>query len=487
MDLNKTLEKINEGREKVEASFVFACWNDPDLFSDYKSVNVGKDKTLQNEDAQFYWSLGMSMYQQGIKKFDHISVEAFLANNKKIKKQYEQYGGYQTIKELQDLVNPENADGYFDKIARMNTLSEMAKKSDELFNNVERFNNATNEDVYDVFELMNNSVSLKTGHEAKIEDLKITQEFLDANQSGENIGLNYSENAPLLNYITLGVPMSDVYLFAGHSGSGKSSFIFENMVIPISRSTPVAILSNEMKISAYQNMLTAHILTKDLDYWKLTRKKIKIGKYSDEDLAMLEKAKDICNEQYNNIKFVKVFSNDTEMISKYIKKLAHMGVRYVVWDTFKNDDVADGSDAWLQLLMNSRKIFNLVSKLGIALTCTFQLALYTTNQRYLDASCLSSSKQIKEVVSELVMMRKLWQDEYSGGKKDCHPYKYNKDNKKIKEEIQLDPEKTYYVCFVNKTRNDEGDRQILYEWKGAWNRWYEIGYCNIINDHRSIG
>ena len=60
-------------------------------------------------------------------------------------------------------------------------------------------------------------------------------------------------------------------------------------------------------------------------------------------------------------------------------------------------------------------------------------------------------------------------------------------NKKIKEEIQLDPEKTYYVCFVNKTRNDEGDRQILYEWKGAWNRWYEIGYCNIINDHRSIG
>ena len=53
--------------------------------------------------------------------------------------------------------------------------------------------------------------------------------------------------------------------------------------------------------------------------------------------------------------------------------------------------------------------------------------------------------------------------------------------------IELDPEKTYYVCFVNKTRNDEGDRQILYEWRGAWNRWYEIGYCTIRNDHRIVG
>lgn len=487
MNLINTLKKINEGREKVEAGFVFACWADPDLFDDYKTVNAGKDETLQNGDAQFYWSLGMNMHKQGIRKFDNISVETFLSNNPKIKKKYESYGGYQTIKELQELVNPDNVEGYFDKICRMNSLSTMAKKYEQIFDDVERFNNATNDDIYDVFELLNNSISIKTGHESQVEDLKLTQEFIESNQSGENVGLNYGENTPLLNYTTLGMPLGDVYLFAGHSGVGKSSFIFENMVLPISKSTPVAILSNEMNIKVYQNMLASHILTKDLDYWKLTRKKIKIGKYTDEDLEMLNKAIKISESDYPNIKFVKVFSNDTEMICKYIKKLAHQGVKYIVWDTFKSDDVADGSDAWFQLLMNSRKIFNLVSKLNIALTCTFQLALYTTNQRFLDASCLSSSKQIKEVVSELIMMRKLWADEYNGEKKDCHPYKYNKDNKKIKEEIQLDPEKTYYVCFVNKTRNDEGDRQILYEWKSAWNRWYEIGYCNIVNEHRNMG
>jgi len=487
MNLETTLKKINNGREKVEACFVFSCWKDPELYEEYKTVNAGKDETLQDPDAQFYWLLGQTMYNQGIKKFDHISLEAFLLKNKKIKKKFEEYGGYETIQKLEALIDSQNVEGYFDKISRMNSLSEMAKKSEELFNNVERFDNATNEDIYDVFELLNNSISLKTGHEAKIEKLKVTKEFIEKNQSGENVGLNYSENTPLLNYITLGMPLGDVYLFAAHSGAGKTSFIFENMILPISKHTPVAILSNEMKIDAYQNMLSAHILTKDLDYWNMTRKKIKIGKYTDDDMDKWDDVVQLSDEKYSNIYFVKIFANDTNMICKYIKKLAHMGVRYIVWDTMKGDDITDGSDAWLQLLMNSRKIFNLVSKLNIALTCTFQLALYTTNQRYLDASCLSSSKQIKEVVSELIMMRKLWSDEYTGEKKDCKVFKFDKDNKKIKKMITLDPEKTYYVCFVNKTRNDEGDCQILYEWKSAWNRWYEIGYCNIVNDHKGSG
>lgn len=487
MNLDETIKKINQDREKVEACFVFSCWADPDLFDEYKDINTGKNKTLQNDDAQFYWSLGLSMHQQGIQKIDAITIESYLANDKSARKKYEKYGGYQTIQELENLVSPENVEAYYDKLSRMNSLTVMAEKVDDIFAHVERFDDATNDDVYDTFDLLNSSVALTTGHEAQIEDLKVTQEYLDNCQAGENMGLSYAENCPMLNYITLGMPTSDVYLMAGHSGSGKSSFVFENMVIPISMNVPVAILSNEMKIESYQNMLVSHILTKDLNYWKLTRKKIKIGKYTDEDKEMLEKAKKISEEKYGNIKFVKVFANDTAMVSKYIRRLAHTGVKYVVWDTFKGDDITDGSDAWYQLLMSSRKIFNLVSKLGIALTCTFQLALYTTNQRYLDASCLSSSKQIKEVVSELIMMRKLWEDEYTGEKNDCKPYKFNKDDKRIKEMIELDKDKTYYVCFVNKTRNDEGDKQVLFEWRGAWNRWYEVGYCTIRNDHRSAG
>ena len=133
--------------------------------------------------------------------------------------------------------------------------------------------------------------------------------------------------------------------------------------------------------------------------------------------------------------------------------------------------------------MNSRRIFNIVNKEQIAFISTFQLALHTTNQRWLDASCLSNSKQIKEVVSELLMVRKLWHDEYTGEKFDCDPYYRSKDNPKVKMPITLDKDKTYVVGFLNKTRNDEDGQTILFQFDGAWNTWRELGYCTITNDH----
>ncbi len=70
-----------------------------------------------------------------------------------------------------------------------------------------------------------------------------------------------------------------------------------------------------------------------------------------------------------------------------------------------------------------------------------------------------------------------------GEKHDCKAYKLNKDNPKIKETIDLQPDKRYIVAFINKTRNDSGDNQILYQWDGVWNYWKEIGFCHISNNH----
>lgn len=251
--------------------------------------------------------------------------------------------------------------------------------------------------------------------------------------------------------------------------------------------TPCCILSNEMGVDTYKNLLLIHILTRELNYWKITRKKLKIGGFSSEELDLLKQAAVISKDKYSHIKFVKLFDNDSSKIMKYIRRLSRTGTKAFFWDTFKNDDSAMDEKAWQQLLLNSRRIFNLVSKEQVALVTTFQLALYTTNQRFLDASCLSSSKQVKEVVSELVMMRRLWQDEYTGEKYDCHPFKYSRENPKIKETFTLEKDKTYNVCILDKTRNDADKVCVLFEWQGAWNAWREIGYCTIVNEHKSFG
>ena len=49
--------------------------------------------------------------------------------------------------------------------------------------------------------------------------------------------------------------------------------------------------------------------------------------------------------------------------------------------------------------------------------------------------------------------------------------------------IRLDKDKKYLAAFLDKTRNDEDKQTILYEWNGRFNKWTEIGYCTIYNDH----
>lgn len=490
MDLEKCLEKINENREQIEAPFVFCFWKDPDLYDDYKFVNDKKDETLKSKDAQFYFNLGKALYDAGFRKFDNITVYGFLQNKPNVKETFEDYGGYREVENLKQLVNVENVDAYFDKIAKLNTLEALCELTFNSFEDVSKFDKMSSQQVYDYFEYKLNDISIASTHDVEEESLVIDDEFIEECNTGDAVGISYAKNCPIMNYLTLGVPLGEMFMIAGHSGVGKSSFVFENMVLPMAEEgVKVAIVSNEMRSKDYKIMLLAHILTKELNYWGLTRKQIKMGHFTNEQREMLNKAKKISQEKYSSLGFIKLFDNDIGKVLKYIKKKSKRGYQIFVWDTMKSDDSLD-EKMFLQLLINSRKVFQLASKENIAIIPTYQLALHTVNQRYLDASCLANGKQIKEVFSEMIYMRQLWQDEYTGEKYDCKAYQLqkNEDGKytKVKRMIELDKDKKYIVAFLDKTRNDEDKQQVLYEVNGRFNSWKEIGYCNILNEHKGF-
>lgn len=490
MDLEKCLKKINENRDQVEAPFVFCFWKDPDLYDDYKFVNEKKDDTLKSEDAQFYFNLGKALYNAGFRKFDNITVYGFLQNKPEVKETFDNYGGYREVENLKQLVNVENVDAYFDKIAKLNTLNSLCKLTFDSFEDVSKFDKMSSQQVYDYFEYKLSDISIESTHDVEEESLVIDDEFIEECNTGDAVGISYAKNCPIMNYLTLGVPLGEMFMIAGHSGVGKSSFVFENMVLPMTEDgVKVSIVSNEMRSKDYKIMLLAHILTKELNYWGLTRKQIKMGHFTNEQREMLNKAKKISQEKYENLGFIKLFDNDISKVLKYIKKKSKRGYQIFIWDTMKSDDSLD-EKMFLQLLINSRKVFQLASKENIAIIPTYQLALYTVNQRYLDASCLANGKQIKEVFSEMIYMRQLWQDEYTGEKYDCKAYQLqkNEDGKytKVKRMIELDKDKKYIVAFLDKTRNDEDKQQVLYEVNGRFNFWKEIGYCNILNEHKGF-
>ena len=484
MDLSKVIEKINEDRERVEASFVFCLWKDPTLYDDYKEVNAGNDKTLITRDAVYYFNLGRALRNQGLNTLDALSVDNFLATRPQIKKMFDEYGGWKEIEELKNLVKEENVASYFDEIVKKNMLIRTSEKYEEMLNDIDKFKGLTSESVYETFDTINSAMALTCNKESHIEDFTITDQDMADFKNGVDNGVSYAKACPLLNYTTIGLPIGDMTLLSGHSGTGKSSFAFNILISIAKNGSPVGIISNEMQLKVYKNMLLAYVLTEDLDYYKITRKKIKMGNWTPEEEEMITKAREIINTKYAKMMyFVKMFNNNTNLVIKHMKRLSRLkGVKVFCWDTLKSDDVMTDK-MWQELLMSSRRVFNEVAKEKWSLICTFQLALYTTNQRYLDAGCLSNSKQIKEVVSEHIMLRKLWNDEYTGEKFDCKPYKFDG---KVKVEIKLDKDKTYVVAFIDKTRNDENARCILYEWGTVWNKWKELGYCTIINDHKGV-
>lgn len=487
MILKDVLKQINNGREKIEACFVFSVWSEPELYDDYKLVNAGKDQTLKNKDAQFYWELGRSMYDQGLQKFDAITLETYLTNKPGIKKKFEEYGGYATVEQLRKLVTSDNTDAYYDKISKMNSFSMLAEGCEDIFTHLERFEDATNEDIYNTFDLLNNSISLNSSADTKIENLIIDEEFINDCNAGIETGLSYASTCPILNYITLGIPLGEMFMLGAQSGVGKSSFVFENLLLALNANgIKTAIVSNEMRVKAYKQLLLSHILTKDLDYWDLTRKRTKMGHFSDDQMDVLRKTIKISEDKYGDIRFVKLFDNDVIKVLKYIRKLAHQGYQCIVWDTMKSDDVVDEA-MWQSLMINSRKVFQVASKNNISIITTFQLAPATLNQRFLDVTCLANSKQVKEVFSEMIYMRPLWADEYTDERYDCKVFKLDKDENgksRVKNYLKLNPEKKYIVFFVDKTRNDEDKQQVLFEFNGRFNRWIEIGRCYIYNDHR---
>ena len=488
MNLEKTIEKINKGREKDEAAFVFCLWKEPELYADYLNLNAGQTKTLYDEDAIFYYGIGRGMYNAGYQTFDAISCETFLSDKPSSKKKFDEYGGFSEVMKLKSLVDTNNMDTYFDRICRRNALLTIANKTEEMFSNVERFDEATAEDVYNAFDLVNSTAAIDSSQREVIEELDVDEEYIESCIRGDEMGLSYAKAAPLLNYLTLGAAPG-LYMIAGQSGSGKSSFAFETFIMGLFQNgNKTAIVSNEMGIRTYKNLLLIHILTNDLNYYGLTRKKIKMGKYTEEERAMLDKAVAISKEKYKGkIFFLKMYNNNIGKILKQIKRLKNKcGVEAVFYDTFKSDDESTTDSMWQTLLLDSRRLFQTCDKLGIPCFTSYQLAPHTINQRYLDVGCLSNAKQIKETYETMVFFRRLWDDEYPEKKYDVHPYRINKENNKVHDVIELDPNKMYYVLFLDKTRSDQDKQCLLYEWQAHYNKWKELGFCKVSNLHQNF-
>lgn len=478
MDYN---EELNKNILKAEGMLCGLILKNPDTLLDY-TVNY----KLLSEDALFYIGIVNKLLEKGVNVVDEISF-----NNETqtlgIYDKYEVLGGYKTIKELMDIVDVRNADATIENFTKWNLIKKYNKKGildlDKLWGKVSLM---TSSQIVDFIEYQINDNDIEVTSDIQEETLDLTEQEITDIIQGLNMGINYGKFSPTLNYLTMGLPKSDLTMVTSYTNGGKSSYVTNNMIIPIAeQKTKICIISNEQKSIVYKLLLLTYVLTEKLDYWKLDRKKLKSGKWSDEDKKQIMKAKQIIKEEYAPyIKFYKVYDYDMKKVNKIAKKFSKIGGEVLVYDTMKYS--GEDENTWISLLQDSKDLFQIVSKHNLAGVVTFQLALRTKNKvRIIDESLLSNGTQVAEVFSEMIGFRDVWTDEFDGEDADIKPYKINYNTKeKTNIIIKKDDGHKYKIFFHFKTRNDDVGTQLLYRFDGYQNKWKEIGYCTVVGKNR---
>lgn len=482
---------LTKNRDILEGNFVLSLYKSPLEF--YGDFPINPDTDLMTVDGKFYYNLGKTMIDKGIKNFDEISLLSFLSDYPELKNEYEDRGGWKSIQEYTDILDEDNIEAYYNELIKNNLLVQLDKKGFNIESNMKVISKLnTADEVIDFLDAQLNSVALNITHDLKLETLQYTKQDIENKKSGEQIGLQFSECCPLLNSFCNGIPRKGLTMFASYTNGGKTSFVFEGIVLPlVKQKIKTCVISNEQDSMVFKDLLYLHVLTHDLKYWNITRTKLKDLDFNEEDWKYFKKANELIEKNYKDyVLFQRVYDYSMKNVKRTIKKLARQGFELFIYDTFKVDATTDV--VWQSFLNDSKELFQISSKEGVGIITPVQIALSTKGRvRYLNESVLSNSKQISEIYEEIFMFRDIWKDEYSDGQegKRITPYRYKKDKDgftNIKEEVPISPKdgKHYKIFFHCKSRNGEAGRNVMYEFVPRYNWWREIGLCEVGDENR---
>lgn len=498
-------KELLEGRVGVEGNTVFGFWKDPNLYKEYKEIS---SENFLTEDARFYFTLGQQMSKL-YNVFDEVSVLSHLGENEILMSGFNERGGYDVIFNTMEMLNSNNIEQYIDVLNRENILLKLHEDGFNLLSEIYMNNKLivpikllrkmSAAETLQFYESRISNIGIRVrSNDMEISDLDIEDDFEEKLESGILTGIpfdigGYSEKdnstiyaSPILSNISMGVNKGELTLVGGFSGTGKTSMAFSNFVMPmVYRGEQVCITANEQRKLAWQILILVYTLVNHFKYYNLTRKKIKAGQFTDEDRKMIKLAKVYINTHFKrNIKFIKTFDYNVRDIVREQKRLhLNHGYSAFLYDTFKAEDSSDMGVARGSMVEDSKALFQFASKYNVPQIITAQLATYLEKTSWVTSQCLSSSKQTKEVCSEIFLMRKVVNEIELNpeNKYYMRPYRIKKDNGKWKKEffeIDYKLDGQFRIVFVDKTRNDEDSKAILYKYDGHINVWHELGFCS---------
>lgn len=446
-----------------------------------------KLEDFTHNEWKVYWTIGKEVVTNEDKPhLDDITIGLYLEKHPKLKDKYEEYGGFDTIEKAKEYVKSSNMDGYYKELKKWNVVLELIKKKFPVHNRIKEFVDMTGEEIYEEYEALLNHVFITVENDDKTYDITDgIYELIDKLDEGFIVGLPL-HNAEMLTKEINGCPLGDVMLVGGLSGVGKSSFI-RNTLLPsiLNAEEKIVIMINEEGLDKWQRELLIWV-SNNIYKKELQKYTVRDGSYTEEVRGLLFKCADWITNHKRQI-IIKPFSKySTNQAVKTIRKYASMGVKYFALDTFKADSSQANSDSfWLGMQQNMVDLYDVVKpeNKNVFLCVTFQLSKGSSKQRFYTQDNIGVAKNIVDVASTCLMMRKLFEDEKDGGKKELQVYRLEGVNGRSKIPVKLKHDRHYQVVFITKNREGStNDYQIVVEHDLSKNVYKEVGITHIEPD-----
>ena len=484
---DKIKTTIKENSKNIEGIIVATFWSNPQLYFDYSELTVDKFKFSA---WKFYFGLGKKLASKGIKTFNELDIEVYLENNEKLKKAYEEFGGFKTIEIVSGLIDEKNIDGYINELLKYDALYNVVDNFNLTEEDIDKVKNLNIDELYNYFATILNNVFINTNDEVNSSKLNEgLDEIIERANKGMNMGMPY--NSAILSNITKGLCLGQMYLLGALSGAGKSTFMQDVILASIweMNEACVIMLNEQDHVKWKQQFLTYiinNIVLKDKPDKHFYSDRWLEGNFTEEEFEWINEAKEILLAKENSgmIIFIEFKSYSQKRTERIIKKYSALGITKFILDTFKLSSDRGDEQTWLSLQEDARKYDDLIkpANLNVTLILTLQLQKASRLLRYLTSDNIGLGKNVIDVASVSLLMRRLWNDEYPGG---THEIKVKRpiEGTDCTEEVLLDPKKKYVIIFIEKNRNGiSQEYQIVAEQDLGLLKYREIGICDIPMD-----
>ncbi len=478
----KCAKQVKEYKVACEANIVSIFYKKPELMYDYQL----KLEDFSENTWRVYWQIAYDIIVKEKKSvLDDITVGLYLEKHSKLKQKYDEYGGYDTIDKATEYIKTSNISGYVNELKKWETVIRMIASGFPVTDRIKEFVDMSLDEIYKEYDALLNHIFINAEEDIMSYSLSDgIYDLIEQLNEGIAVGLPY-DNMPTLTKETGGQLPGNITLVGGLSNMGKTT-LTRTMLIPsaVKYGERLVILVNEEGKAKWQRELIVWVAN-NIYKTDLQKFVVRDGKFSDEVKELLYKCADwIAEKSENNMLTIIPFARyETQKAIRVIKKYASLGVKYFILDTYKADAGSRSDRMWLDMQQNMVDIYDTVKAEGgknVHITITFQLAKSSARQRFYSQDNIGMAKSIIDPASTCLMLRDVFEDEYTGERNALKVYRLDGKNNKSKIPVKLDHDKHYQLIFIVKNREGAANNiQIVCEHDMSRNLLKEVGFTSV--------